>query len=158
MGFCVEYPGQGVKQFLKPDQHIAVAVFTVTVLWKATAAMSSHPTICQRGCFSILGMGSEIHRPIHTSQIDMLAPGTGHYKHQLCDGTGICPAYCKFAGWLYFCDDGILCFQPQHLVFLFPFLMKLGVLGALFLVPLCSPIGYLGPVPVFPLFTSKCVS
>lgn len=52
---------------------LAVAVFTVTVLWKAVAAMSSHPAICQRGCFSILGIGSEIHRPIHTSQIDMLA-------------------------------------------------------------------------------------
>lgn len=44
--------------------------------------------------------------------MDMLAPGTGHYKHQLCDGTGICPAYCKFAGWLYFCDDGCLLPAP----------------------------------------------
>jgi hypothetical protein len=51
-----------------------------------------------------------------------------------------------------------VCFQPQHLVFLFPFLMKLGVLGALFFIPLCSPIGFLGPVPAFPLFAILCVS
>lgn len=95
--------------------------FTVTVLWKAAAAMSSHPTICQRGCFSILGMGSEIHRAIHTSQIDMLASGSDHYKHQLWDGTGIWPAYCKFAQRLDFCEDWVFCFQPQHLVFSFPF-------------------------------------
>lgn len=127
MGLCVEYPGQGIKQLLSQAHTLAVAVFTVTVLWKAAAAMSSHPTICQRGCFSILGIGSEIHRPIHTSQIDMLAQAQAitNINSEMAQESVQCTVNLP-NGWISV--RWSLYFQPQHLVFSFPFLVKLGVL------------------------------
>lgn len=124
---------------------LAVTVFTVTVLWKVGAAVSSHPTICQRGCFSILGIASETHRPIHILQTDMLALDTDCYKHQLWDGTGACPAYCKLAQGLDFYKDRISVLLGPTSGFLISFSGEAG--SIMDLAPFCSPVYYLRLVP-----------
>lgn len=79
--------------------------------------------------------------------------GTGHYKHQLWDGTGICPVYCKFAQWLDFCKMESLLPAPAS-GFLISFSGEAG--GVMSLAPLCSPIGCLGVIPAFSPLASKC--
>lgn len=134
---------------------MTVAVFTVTVLWKAAAAMSSHRTICQRGCFSILGIDSEIHRPIHTSQIDMLAQTqsitniNSEMAQESVQRTVSLPS-----GWISVKMEFLLPTPASG----FPISFSGETGGVMSLAPPCNPIGCLGPIPAFSPLASKCLS